>query len=141
MRKIIIAAASLGVATVGAAQTYSVEPGLWEIEGESLLGGVERPIDGTQCVSPQNAQLDVSEALAEALDRTGNTNCEFDHSNGRDFSLSCVGDATLTASGTLQVDSLRVEVDGTGIVVVDGAADLPASIKATFNHVGSCPAP
>jgi hypothetical protein len=137
MRKVVIAAASLGFATVGVAQTYSVEPGLWKIEGQGLLAGVGLPIDQTECVSPEDAKLDVSEALA----RMGNTSCAFDHGNGRDFSLSCVGDVTFSASGSLQVNRRQVEVNAIGTVVMDGAGELPASIKATVKHIGSCPAP
>ncbi len=137
MRYLGLTFACLCLASAASAQVYSVEPGLWEYEGTGVFAGAAEPVSGTECVTEKDNEFDVDELLFGLA----GPSCDFDHANGRDFSLSCTGEFTASASGTLRVERRRVELDTNGTVTVDGGANLPLSIQFTAKRVSACPAP
>ena len=135
MRNPVLSAAFLGLAGAAFAQTYSVEPGLWEVRGEAVFSGIDIPVDTTDCVSPEDAQIDI----AALLEQETGTDCKFDHANGSDFALSCKGETPITAAGKLDVDPQQVSLSATGTVEMEGVGPVPVSIDATAARIGTCP--
>lgn len=126
------------LAATATAQTYSVEPGLWEAEGQAALAGTPLPVEGTECLSQDDARINLDEVLAEA----GLGDCDLDTSsrvgNTTNFSLSCAGEPSFSASGTLTVQRKEVRVEADGLVLMEGLGEVPASIDVTARRSGSC---
>jgi len=119
LRFTLPACAALSLLAVPAmAQTYSVLPGQWEMQGDAEFAGTPLPLEGTECVASGEGEINVDQALREA----GLTNCDFNPrsrvGNRTDFTLSCVGEPSFTASGVLTVERKRVNVKADGVVVM-----------------------
>ena len=137
MRKSGLTLAFLCLAGGALAQTYSVEPGLWEVEGDAMFAGMPLPIETTQCLTEEDAVFDAQTAIKSATD----ADCTFEHTNGGDFSVACAGEPAIRAAGTLDVGRRKIVMQATGTVTIEGAGDMPLSVNSTVRHIGACPAP
>lgn len=144
LRLVLFAGSGFVFALMGTAQaqTYSVDPGQWDWQADGILAGAPMPFEGTDCLSANEATIDVDNALSEA----GLGHCEYDEGatvgNRTDFTLSCSeGEIVFTADGTVTVDRRKVTLKADGFIVMEGLGDVPAFVQATASHKGQCTAP
>ncbi len=134
MRKHVLSAAFLGLAGAAFAQTYSVEPGLWEMKGNGVLAGIDIPFDTTDCITSEESEMNVAEILSEDL----GADCTFAGSDTEAFTLECRGRTAISVRGEISVMGESAILAAQGTVDVDGTGALPASIEATAKRIGSC---
>lgn len=139
MRRFISAFAAAGLlAGLASAQIVSARTGNWAWQAQLDMSGFKLADSGTECVTPEKAQLDLGKAVLGIHEtcRISNWRPEGQVTN---FSLVCRGQPAIDMQGELMINNREVTLSLDGNVSLGGAASpLPSSGTMKATRTGAC---
>jgi len=141
MFRFIGAVGVLGLLTsVASAQSITAPEGNWVWQAELNMNGLKLNNEGTECITAENAELDLARAalgIDEACSIFGwNPDGDVIH-----FALACLGDQDIDMAGELRIDGETASLNLKGDVRLVDASPLTATGVATATRVGVCNVP
>ena len=133
------ATASL-LAGLVSAQTINAPEGIWAWQAELDMNGLKLNNKGTECISAENAELNLAEAVL-GIDEACNIFGWNPDGNVTHFALACLGDQSIDMAGVLTIEGETAELNLNGDIRLVDASPLSATGVITATRTGICDMP
>ena len=129
---------AFALASISEAQDISVEPGEWKYSANGVMGPIPLSENGTGCVVPEQASVNLDEFVKGVLDASCSIS-DVEQDGGKLTAvLTCDETVLLTADLDMELTDAAARVNVTGEMKVSEGVAFPVDLSGTAVRLGEC---